>query len=183
MKKLLALAVLSASVVGASQAMADDSLTYNLGADVSTVCGAYKYDGPVVAVDFSDLSAVDTGTTVDVGAGSATYRCNAPGGFTRTISSQNNGYLFRSGTAGGSNNQIAYTMQHGGGSGLGFASTGLTSALVQNFSGSGAFLAGQTGSVTFHINGVSSVGGNNSPGTTVFAGDYADVVTIAVTAN
>lgn len=180
MKKLILAAVAAATFT--TPALADNTLTYNLDADVGSICGVWKFDGPVVAVSFGELAT--TTAEVVAGAGSATYRCNNPGGFTRTISSANSGKLVRVGSSGGSLNSIDYTFQHGGGSGLGTAATQLTAPITTTHAGSGAFLAGQTGSVTFRVNGVAApAGGNNAPGTTVFAGDYTDVVTISVTGN
>lgn len=178
MKKLLLAAVAAATFT--TPALADNTLTYNLDADVGSICGVWKFDGPTVQVNFGELAT--TSAEVVQGAGSATYRCNNPGGFTRTVSSANSGKLVRDGTTGDALNSIAYTFQHGGGSGLGTAATQLTAPITTTHAGSGAFLAGQTGSVTFRVNGVqASAGGNNAPGTTVFAGNYTDVVTISVT--
>ena len=48
----------------------------------------------------------------------------------------------------------------------------------------GQFLNGQTGSVAFRVNGVraTNANANGAAHTTVFAGQYSDVVTITVTA-
>jgi hypothetical protein len=182
MKRILILAAMASTAVSAP-AFADNTLVYNVDADVGSICGVFKFDGPVVPVVFGELATTPTANTVNAPAGSATYRCNSPAGFNRSVSSLNSGKLVRTGSSGDASNSIAYTMTHGGGSGLGFAATALTAPIVASFSGSTAFLNGQTGSVSFQVNGVANVGGNNAPGTTVFAGDYTDVVTIAVTAN
>ena len=64
------------------------------------------------------------------------------------------------------------------------AATQLTAPVTNTFGGSAAFLAGQTGSINFQTFGVQAApGGNEAPGTTVFAGTYQDTVTITVTAN
>lgn len=182
MKKML---LAAAATVAAATPAAAQTLTYELDAEVAVKCGAYKSDGPNVPVNFAELSTTPSDTFVTAAAGSATYRCNAPGGFTRTISSANNGVMIRTGTSGGAGNSIPFEMSHGGGSGLGTGGfVALTSNLVTNLGGSTAFLAGQTGSVSFRVAGVAAaLGGNNAPGTTVFAGDYTDVVTISVAAN
>lgn len=185
MKKLLIAAVASTAFI-ATPALADNSLTYSLDADVGSICGVFRHNGTAfvtnVPVNFGELAT--TSAAVNVGAGSATYRCNSANGFTRTITSANSGVLKRDGSAGGALNEISYTMSHGGGSGLNFAAQTLATPKVTNLSGSGAFLAGQTGSVNFQVTGVqAAAGGNEAPGTTVYAGNYSDTVTIAVTAN
>lgn len=104
---------------------------------------------------------------------------------TRTITSQNNGYLTLGGQPTTNNAQrIRFNMVQTGASGLAFAAQPLTTGMSTSFGGSTAFLAGETGDVTFQAFGVQGdVGGNGSPGTTVFAGTYTDTVTITVTAN
>lgn len=193
MKNLVLVAVAGAFVLGANTASAQtfgDTATFNLKATVSEVCGVAAFAGLESTIDFSDLADDLTTETVEgvknTNGGSLSYICNAPAGFTRKISSQNKGYLFREGTSGGDNNRISYTMSHGGGSGLGpFSGLQLTSDAIEEFNGSGAFLEGQTGSVSFEINGVLETGvenRNQGNRTTVFAGDYFDVVTISVAA-
>jgi hypothetical protein len=103
-------------------------------------------------------------------------------GFSRTITSANSGYMTLNGAATTSaNRRIRYTVQHGGGSGLAFAETQLTAPRTDNF---GAMLNGHTGSLTFRANGVSQLdaSGSGTQVTTVFAGDYSDVLTIAIAA-
>lgn len=175
----------AAIAMSATPALADNSLVYNLDADVGSICGVYNYQGQAVPVAFGDLAATPDTATVQVGAGSASYRCNSAAGFSRTISSTNGGKLVRTGSNGDTNNSIAFEMKHGGGSGLGFDWSNLSSNKVNSFNGSAAFLSGQTGSVSFRVNGVYNInpGANEAPGTTVFAGDYTDTVTISVTAN
>lgn len=183
MKKLLIGA--AALAFASTPALANNTLTYNLDADVGSICGVYNHAGTVIPVAFGDLATVLDTAQVTVGAGSASYRCNSAAGFTRTISSANAGKLVRAGSNGDSTNSVAFDMSHGGGSGLGFAFQSLATNKTNSFGGSTAFLSGQTGGVSFRVNGVYNVnaGANNAPGTTVFAGDYTDVVTIAVTAN
>lgn len=183
MKKLLIGAAALSFV--STPALADNTLTYNLDADVGSICGVFNYQGNTVAVPFGDLATVADTAQVVVPAGSASYRCNSAAGFTRTISSANQGKLVRAGSNGDANNSIGFEMTHGGGNGLGFAYQSLASSKVQSFGGSPAFLSGQTGGVTFRVNGVYNVNANanNAPGTTVFAGEYTDTVTISVTAN
>lgn len=184
MKKIILAAGLTAALIS-TPAFADNSLVYELDADVGSICGVYNYQGQNIPVAFGDLAATPDSQQVTVGAGSAGYRCNSAAGFTRTISSANGGKLVRTNSNGDSNNSVPFEMKHGGGSGLGFDWTSLSSNKVSNLGGSAAFLAGQTGSVSFRVNGVFNNNSNvhDAPGTTVFAGDYTDTVTIAVTAN
>ena len=186
MKKILMVAA-AAAALSAMPASAQ-TLTYGLTAQVASVCGVYRSSGQTVAVDFGQLAATPAGVALpEVGAGSASYRCNSATGFTRTISSANSGFLVRNGVATTDPlNRIPFNIRHGGGSGLGFAAQQLTGPINTSFGGSGAFLAGQTGSVLFTTFGVDagpSANNNNAPGTTVFAGNYQDTVTITVTAN
>lgn len=182
MKKLLIAGAIAAATSAPAYAQ---TLTYELEAEVGVVCGVYKFDGPAVTVDFADLSNTDTGAFVEAGAGSASYRCNSANGFDRTISSANGGNLVRTGSSGGAGNTIPFEMSHGGGSGLATGGyVALTSPITTSLGGSTAFLNGQTGSVNFRVAGVEAAPGpNEAPGTTVFAGDYTDIVTIAITAN
>lgn len=182
-----ALTSVIAAVIFAGSAAAQSTpagqLSYNLSAEVGSVCGAYNSTGTEIDVDFGELSNTATTSTVEQAAGSASYACNSPNGFTRTFASTNGGYLFRSGTGGGNENQIAYEMQHGGGNGLSMDWTQLTASETSDLSGS-AFLTGQTGAVSFRVYGVraTNAGANGASHTAVFAGDYSDVVTITLTA-
>lgn len=182
--KKIALFAAGLAAIAAVPASAQ-TLTYNLNAQVAPVCGVYNSTGTSIDVDFGALASVPSDTSVNVPAGSATYRCNSTAGFTRTIASQNNGYMTLDGNATADNaRRIAFTMTHGGGSGVNFDATQLATPLSNNFSSTSAFLAGQTGGVSFQAFGVQTApGSNDSVGTTVFAGNYQDTVTITVTAN
>lgn len=184
MKKFATAAIAASIALVSSPAFADNAVVYNLDASVGSVCGVYRAAGQTVSVPFGDLAATSSSTNLNVSAGSVSYRCNSAAGFTRTISSTNSGKLVRTTSNGDSSNSIPFTISHGGGNGLGFTAASLSTSKVNNFGGSTAFLSGQTGSVNFQVNGVGEVNtnANNAPGTTVFAGKYADTVTIAVTA-
>jgi hypothetical protein len=160
------------------------SLTYNLNAQVAPSCGVYNSSGSTIPVEFGELATVAASSTVDVAAGRATYRCNSVNGFTRTITSQNNGYLTLGGQTTNDNaRRIRFNMAHTGNSGLSFSAQQLSAPVSSTFGGSTAFLAGETGDVSFQAFGVQGdVGGNGSPGTAVYAGNYRDTVTITVTA-
>lgn len=183
MKKiaLIAAGVAALAAVPASA----QSLTYNLNAQVAPSCGVYNASGSTIPVDFGQLAAVATSSTVDVAAGEATYRCNSANGFSRTITSANNGFLTLDGQpTTEAARRIRFNMAHTGASGLSFSAQQLTSPLSNTFAGSTAFLAGETGNVSFQAFGVQgAAGGNGAPGTTVYAGNYRDTVTITVTAN
>jgi hypothetical protein len=189
MRKLLFI-VAGAAAASATPAFAqkvptfDGTVTINLAADVGAACAARlnSSEGTVLTLDFDTLSTVDTAAQVTRPGGSATYVCNDPDGFTRTISSANSGFLTLNGAPTTSpNRRIRYTLQHGGGSGLSLSETQLTAPIVTNL---GSFLTSQTGSLTFRANGVAQLdpGGSGEQVSTVFAGDYSDVVTITIAA-
>ncbi len=193
MKKLLLAAVATAFIATpamAQQAPRGPEINYNLDAEVKTICGVYSFIGTEVQIDFGELADTASSAFVEKTAAlgaSAQYRCNSPAGFTRTITSANDGVLVRTNSSGGTANEIDFEMQHGGGNGLDFGWQSLAGGKTDVFGGSTTFLnAGQgtAGLVSFRARGVLA---SNSPqgaiGTTVFAGDYTDVVTIAVTAN
>lgn len=181
MKKIVLIAA-GASALVAAPASAQ-TMTYNLSAQVGELCGVYNSGGSVIDVDFGDLTTTDAGTEIAVPGTQAFYRCNATAGFTRTVTSANSGFMTLNGTATTENaRRIRFTMQHGGGSGLGFAAQQVTAPIVTNLGGSTAYLAGQGGTVTFRASGVAAPVPNGAPGTTVFAGNYQDTVTISVVA-
>ncbi len=175
--------------VGAAAAGNQD-LQINLNATVANRCSVYNQSdlagsNPVTTINFGELAATPATAQVAAPAFSALYVCNVATGFTRSITSQNQGNLWRAGTSGGANNSIPYTIQHGGGSSLGFAAQPLTSAITTTFAGSSAFLAGQAGSVTLRVNGVqvASAANANVNTTNVFAGNYSDIVYIDIVGN
>ena len=183
MKKfIVSTAAATVFAFGSAAIAQDGQLSYDLNAEVSSVCGAYNASGTEIDVDFGELAETATSNTVEQGAGDATYICNSPNGFSRTFTSANGGYLFRAGTNGGAQNQIAYEMRHQGSNGLNMNWTSLSSAASADLNGS-AYLTGVTGAVSFRVDGVRGADEvNGAAGTTVFAGDYSDVVTITVTA-
>lgn len=173
------IAALAAAPLGAQ------NLTYQMNAQVAPVCGVYSSSGTVIDVNFGSLATVASDATVNVGAGSATYRCNSVAGFTSTVASQNNGWLTLDGTTTTDNSRrIRFNMTHGGGSGLGFPARQLTAPFSRSFPGNSSWLAGQTGGVSFQAFGVRGApAANGVPGTIVLAGNYRDTVTITLTAN
>jgi spore coat protein U-like protein len=183
MRQFVILAASTAAIAAAP--LAAQTLSYEMSAQVAPTCGVYNSTGTVIDVDFGALADVNSDATVDQAVGSATYRCNSRAGFTRTIASQNNGWLTLDGNPTTDNaRRIRFTMRHGGGSGLGFSSRQLTAPLSRSFAGATAFLNGQTGGVSFQAFGVRGApAANGVPGTTVMSGNYRDTVTITVTAN
>jgi hypothetical protein len=188
-KVLIATASVLAAVAMAAPAAAQQgqSLVVNLTGNVASVCGAYNSGATngVLNLDFGQLAGTPAAQQVALPGFNATYICNSAAGMTRTISSANSGFLFRTGTSGGAANQVPYTIAHGGGSGLNFSEQGLSAPIVTVRPGSTALMAGQGGTVTLRANGVQIPSPANAAFTTtnVFAGDYNDVLTIAVVAN
>jgi len=158
---------------------------FELSAQIAPVCGVYSESGSVIDVNFGSLSDVATTATVSVAAGNATYRCTSRAGFTRTITSQNNGWLTLGGTPTiDATRRIRFDIAHGGGNGLAFGMRQLTAPLSRNFPSTPVWLSGQTGSVTFQAYGVRAAPtANGAPGTTVRAGNYRDTVTITILSN
>lgn len=115
---LLMLAISAICTSGAAMAQAS---TYAPNAQVQQVCGVYSATGTAIDLNFGALADVATTATVSVSAGTATYRCYGRTGFTRMITSQNNGYLTLDGDVTTDNaRRIRFDLRHGGGSGRGF---------------------------------------------------------------
>lgn len=190
-KFAIAAAVAALSTPAMAQSISpNQDLTINLNATVAGQCGVFNQSNvsggnPVTTVNFGDLAQTPAANEVAAPGFSALYICNSANGFTRVISSANGGKLWRSGTSGGANNAIPYTLQHGGGSGIGFAAQALTSARTDTLGGSQAFLNGQAGTMTLRVSGVQVPSPANAAfnTTNVFAGSYSDVVTVDITAN
>jgi spore coat protein U-like protein len=193
MKKLVFAALAATTTFVAAPAFAQapnnngvvGNVVMNLSADVSTICGAVDFLNPV-PVNFNDLSTVATSATVTRSNGLSII-CNDADGGTVTVTSANGGQLRRNGTLTGAGNVIPYTFGATGGSGLAIpAGSSLASPVARTFSGSTAYMAGQSMTLNFTTNGVleSNVGSvNEGERTTVFAGNYTDTVTVSVTAN
>lgn len=183
----LAAAALVAAPALAQNVSRGNTLTYGLDADVGAVCGVYSTSGQTVAVAFGDLAEL-TSTQSVVRDAEAVYRCNTTTGFSREIKSLNNGVLVRQGSDGLGSDRISYRFSHGGTNNLAVSSgrpLPLSTPVTSDHAGSGAFLTGVVAPLSFQISGVfNNRGGyaNGAPGTTVFAGDYTDTVTITVNA-
>ncbi|MCU0948883.1 MAG: hypothetical protein MUF47_11635 [Porphyrobacter sp.] len=177
---------LAAGIFSASSAAMAQSSTYALNAQVQQVCGAYNAEGQTVTVDFGALANTPPNEFVWRAAGDITYRCNVLAGFTRTITSQNSGFM----TLGGQPTseparRILFTMQHWGADGFNY--TQLTAPRVsthRDTAGNPRFLIGENARVWFRAYGVQGTATGGAPtGTRVFAGDYRDTVTLTITAN
>jgi spore coat protein U-like protein len=172
--------------LGAAGSASAQNVSFALGGDVSQTCGAFNGQTNAVDVDFGALANTPVGEQVTQRAGSVTYRCNNRDGFTRTIASQNGGFMTLNGDATTDEaRRIAFFMQHTGPHG--FRSLQLTSPLITTHRdgvGSTGFLRGNNGNVLFRASGVQTPTVGGAPaGTQVFAGTYRDTVTITVTAN
>lgn len=183
--KLLKL-TFAASALSASGAAMAQSSAYALGAQVQQVCGAYNAGGQTVAVDFGALATIPPDQFVWRPAGDITYRCNVLAGFTRTVASQNGGFLTLGGQPTSDNaRRVLFTMQHWGADGFNYAQ--LTAPRVsthRDTAGNPRFLNGENARVWFRAYGVQGTAGGGAPaGTRVFAGDYRDTVTLTITAN
>jgi spore coat protein U-like protein len=179
----LPLAAVSLAAPGVVNA---ESSTYALNAQVGQVCGAYNAEGQTVTVDFGALANTPPDQFVWRAAGDITYRCNVLAGFTRTVTSQNSGFLTLGGQPTTENaRRILFTMQHWGADGFNY--TQLTAPRVsthRDTAGNPRFLNGENARVWFRAYGVQGIAAGGSPaGSRVFAGDYRDTVTLTITAN
>jgi hypothetical protein len=166
MKKLILATV--ASAVFATPALAQSSTNVVIQGSVPLSCTVVA--NPSI-VNPELINLCDTAT--DQSLGSLTYACNNAGGFTRTVSSANQGVLKRAG-GGATEGTIAYQVSHTGGSGIDMPLSSLSSNHVESMAGSTAFVNGQTGSVKVRV------GNASGP---LFAGNYGDTITIAIAPN
>lgn len=177
---------LAAGLLSASGAAVAQSSSYAVRAQVRQVCGAYNAEGQTVAVDFGALANILPTQFVQRAAGDITYRCNVQAGFTRTVASQNRGFLTLGGQTTTDNaRRIRFTMQQQGADG--FTYRQLTSPRVTTHRDSATnrrFLNGQTATLFFRAYGVRGPTPTVGPArTTVYAGQYRDTVTLTITAN
>jgi spore coat protein U-like protein len=177
---------LAACALSASGPVMAQAARYNINAQVTQICGAYNTEGQVVPVDFGALANTLPSQFIQRDAGDITYRCNVAAGFTRTVASQNRGFLTLGGQATTSaTRRIRFTMQQQGANGFGYAQ--LTAPRVnalRDAVGNPLYLRGQTAIIRFRAYGVRGPAVTTGPvGTTVFAGNYRDTVTLTITAN
>lgn len=193
MKSLFVLALASTALVAApayaqSNVSSGNSLSYTLNADVGTICGVYNTGGQAVTINLGDLAEL-TSVQDATATSEAVYRCNSTGGFSREIKSANGGALVRQASDTLAANRISYRFSHGGGTDLEVARGRPTplgsTAITTTHAGSLAYLTGVKAPIGFEVSGVfRTFGGfaDGAPGTSVFAGDYSDTVTISVIA-
>ena len=178
--------ILAAGAVSASGAAMAQNVNYALNAEVGQLCGAYNAEGQTVAVDFGSLANTLPNQFIQRSAGDITYRCNVLAGFTRTVTSQNGGFMTLGGASTTDNaRRIRFTMRHAGANGFGYRQ--LTTPRVNSLRDSATnrrFLNGQNARIFFRAFGVRGPATSTGPvGTRVFAGNYRDTVTITITAN
>lgn len=176
-----------AASIGLSSGANAQEVNFFLNAEVDSICAATTALGENIEIDLGILSQTPVGAEVsNDGDVEIFYVCNDADGFTRTISSINDGVLVRVGSAGGDGNEIPYFLEAGGTNGLDFSRTQVTQPLTRTFGASTIFLNGVAGTLTVYVNGVLDDGGpsgNAASRTTVFAGQYTDLITLTVTAN
>lgn len=160
LKTLLATSLLiGAAMTGTAKA--DSSFNFVVQGEVPLVCQATNNS-------ISATETIDLTSTSEQTLGSITYTCNNPGGFTRTISSANNGALVNG------SQSVSYQVAHTGGSGLNFNAKQLTAPETTNIGGSSSLANGQTGALRVTV---------PSLPTGLLAGVYSDTITVSVTAN
>jgi spore coat protein U-like protein len=180
-------AALIIGAFGVAGSAAAQNVTHAIEADVVQICGAFNGQTGAVDIDFGALADTPVDAQIERRAGSVIYRCKNFEGFTRTIASQNGGFMTLNGEPTSDDaRRIPFTMQHTGGDG--FPPRQITAPLVtshRNGVGSNGFLRGTTGgNLHFRAWGVQTPAIGGAPaGTRVFAGTYRDTLTITVTAN
>ncbi|MEM1131858.1 MAG: hypothetical protein AAGH53_02875 [Pseudomonadota bacterium] len=189
MKKIIALsaaAIAMAAVSAPAAAQSGPTVDHELRGEVESICGAFDFQDSPVLIDFGILSDVPVGQRTPEIVNGVTIVCNGLGGGTVNITSQNQGFMFLTGTSGGAAQQVGYVVRATGGSGLAFGETNLASPVARPFNGSSAFVNGQSMTLRFAADGVldeNAGAANQADRTTVFAGIYTDIVTVDVTAN
>lgn len=178
--------IAAASALFVSAPALAQTLSYDLTAEVGQVCGVYNAEGQTIEVDFGALANTPADQFIGRAAVIVTYRCNVRAGFTRTVSSQNGGYLTLGGnTTGDPARRIQFTMQHWGADGFNYQQ--LTTPRVSTHRDTATnqrYLRGEDARVWFRAYGVRAPAAGGAPaGTRVFAGEYRDTVTITIMAN
>jgi hypothetical protein len=160
--------VIAGLFAGAAAAQTSDPSSFVLQGSVAGVCTATSNTDPLTLPSMA--AGAENGASI-------IYTCNAPAGFSRTISSQNNGRMLRQSTSGGAGNEVAYTIRHSsfGTPGLGLASgTSLGTPVVTSHAGALALVTGVNETLTATL---------PTPMPALFAGQYQDVITVSVSPN
>lgn len=168
MRSILFGAVVAGLWASAAVAQTSDPSSFVLQGSVAGVCSAVSNTDPLTLPSMA--AGAENGASI-------VYVCNAPAGFTRTISSQNNGRMFRQSTSGGAGNEVAYSVRHSsfGTPGLGIvAGTSLGTPVVTNHVGALALVTGVNETLTATL---------PTPMPPLFAGQYRDVITVSVSPN
>lgn len=175
----------STAVLAAIGFASAQDIEYNLSADVSLVCGITAAS-TTIAVDFGDLAGTPAANTVQSATSDWEIACNDPDGATVKFESANEGKLRRNGTEMGDGNEIAYKANVGSGAGKPFdrPPLGLANPIEISRAGSADLRNGLATDVRFSVNGVKGADtAGGLPTTTVYAGNFTDVVTLSVAAN
>lgn len=154
---------LAATLVAISPAQADEtsSDSFVIQGSLSSTCFLEnKSVGEVAHVDLDKLAPQILGQFK--------YTCNAPDGFTRTISSQNSGYLENG------DGQVRYLLGSGGGNFLGFQPIHLQSPVNTTVPFTQPIANGFPANIIFQLDALPQGVG---------AGDYTDTVHISIAAN
>ena len=161
---LLLAALIAAGAFSPSSAAAHEGATF----DSFTVEGTLKDKCRLFNLSVSDPSHVRLDTRRKQRLGTLLYKCRNRNGMTRTITSENNGFM-RS-----DDNHAAYRLAHTGKFGIGFGFRQLSEPLVSSVPGSIFLAIGLPGSVWFRL--------DENPDS-LMAGTYRDRITISVAAN
>jgi len=185
MKKLLVASAAAALITSSASAQVfQDSVAFNLEAEVSLVCGVAA-PAASTSLDFNDLANIEATTAKSTGTQMFGIACNDPDGATFKVTSTNGGVLLRDANARGAGNEIPYTANITDYTSLiGFPAASLATPKVTNLGGSEKLRNGTDSRINFNVKGVKgATSGRGAPTTTVFAGDYTDTVTLSLTAN
>lgn len=191
MKKLVIASVAAIAMTGVASAQVffdeDDGadLTLTLNGTVDEICGLTAATDEAT-IEFGELASTATNAWVQRGFEFGMV-CNNAGGAQLSATSANGGYMIREGSTGGEGNQVRYDANIGTGSRdigatVGTPPKALTGGGISyDIVGSAALRSGVPVGVNFRAFGVEGPTFQGAPTTTVFAGDYTDVVTISLT--
>ncbi|MCK8516029.1 hypothetical protein M0534_06780 [Methylonatrum kenyense] len=180
-KQIIAGLSASALLLAGSAMAGDDEVTIDLTGEIEEVCTVSLDGDNNVDVELLDSSTQNLGTL--------TYNCNVKAGFTRTISSQNDGSMvndFGFGFSSGLPYQVRHTGE-GVGTGFGFTSlsTPNTRSVLSYNPGSPWNPQGDFASGPQQRSGDLSLRMTNPPSddSQAWAGEYSDTITVSVNAN